>query len=332
LIINAGRATSDARHVERKKILQLVDDGETTGMSRITQNLLLKATLAILLAAANHVANADYSSTFLYDEEIKKSRNMTPLTDSLFGENINLQDGTVSFRQTDVAVPIKNGGKIEFGRISESRTTLNGFAHGWGMDVPYMVGTYDTRSGWNTAGAGNKRCSTGKFAPSQQNLLYYKDSYSITTGALTETITNTNIASPAHVFWHGIEINIPSVGNEQLLEANSSQTLPTDGSAYYGTTKAGWRISCTPNINGGSGEGFIVRLPNGTKYLFNLMVIQDTRDLIEYSNSTWVSNPNYSYRLPLSNYFLRVFADQCGCNLAFSGSGGRKLAMILSLR
>jgi hypothetical protein len=27
-----------------------------------------------------------------------------------------------------------------------------------------------------------------------------------------------------------------------------------------------------------------------------------------------------------------VFADQCGCNLAFSGSGGRKLAMILSLR
>jgi hypothetical protein len=29
---------------------------------------------------------------------------------------------------------------------------------------------------------------------------------------------------------------------------------------------------------------------------------------------------------------MRVFADQCGCNLAFSGSGGRKLAMILSLR
>jgi hypothetical protein len=29
---------------------------------------------------------------------------------------------------------------------------------------------------------------------------------------------------------------------------------------------------------------------------------------------------------------IGVFADQCGCNLAFSGSGGRKLAMILSLR
>ena len=27
-----------------------------------------------------------------------------------------------------------------------------------------------------------------------------------------------------------------------------------------------------------------------------------------------------------------VFADQCGCNRAFSGSGGRKLAMTLSLR
>ena len=29
---------------------------------------------------------------------------------------------------------------------------------------------------------------------------------------------------------------------------------------------------------------------------------------------------------------FRVFADQCGCNRAFSGSGGRKLAMTLSLR
>ena len=31
-------------------------------------------------------------------------------------------------------------------------------------------------------------------------------------------------------------------------------------------------------------------------------------------------------------YSRRVFADQCGCNRAFSGSGGRKLAMTLSLR
>ena len=31
-------------------------------------------------------------------------------------------------------------------------------------------------------------------------------------------------------------------------------------------------------------------------------------------------------------YLLWVFADQCGCNRAFSGSGGRKLAMTLSLR
>jgi hypothetical protein len=32
------------------------------------------------------------------------------------------------------------------------------------------------------------------------------------------------------------------------------------------------------------------------------------------------------------NLDFGVFADQCGCNLTFSGSGGRKLAMILSLR
>lgn len=32
------------------------------------------------------------------------------------------------------------------------------------------------------------------------------------------------------------------------------------------------------------------------------------------------------------SYEIGVFADQCGCNRAFSGSGGRKLAMTLSPR
>ena len=35
---------------------------------------------------------------------------------------------------------------------------------------------------------------------------------------------------------------------------------------------------------------------------------------------------------PVIPHNFRVFADQCGCNRAFSGSGGRKLAMTLSLR
>ena len=273
-------------------------------MARHKLNVILEVATAFLFLIVCQSARADFSSKLLYDEEIKKIRTMTPLDNNLFGEQINLQDGVVSFHQTDVTVPTKNGGQIEFGRISESRTTLRGISPGWGMNVPYMTGTYDARAGWSVSGAGNRRCSTGKFAPSTQNLLFYTNSHSVTTGVNSEIITTTNVASPAHVFWHGIEINLPSIGNEQLLESNPEQMLPTDGGTYYGTTKSGWRISCIPSISGGSGEGFVVTIQNGTKYFFDSMVVQDTRDYIEYSNSTWLSNPNYSYRLTLSNYFL----------------------------
>jgi hypothetical protein len=46
-----------------------------------------------------------------------------------------------------------------------------------------------------------------------------------------------------------------------------------------------------------------------------------------------VDGDSYSgHEITVIDLKKRVFADQCGCNLTFSGSGGRKLAMILSLR
>ena len=236
---------------------------------------------------------------------MKKVRQLTPLGESLYGEQVNLQDGTVSFKQTDVSVATKTGAKLEFGRISETRTTLNAFASGWGMDVPYMVGTYDTRTGWNAAGAGDNRCSTGKFAPSPQYLQFVTETTSLSTQQITRSVSTSNILSPAHVFWHGIEINIPSAGNEQLLEKNSSQRLPNDGRTYVGTTKNGSRIRCLPSISNGTGEGFAVLLTNGTTYYFDRMVTVKVRDYIEWTNSTGMfSNPRHSYQLPLANYFL----------------------------
>ena len=258
--------------------------------------------LALMLLIPVHVVDAQgFGTQTSYDEELKKARNFAALDDSLFGEQINLQDGTVSFSQTDVSVRTNSGTSLQFGRISETRTTIPGFGHHWGMEVPYMVGTYDTRSGWNVAGAGDARCSTGKFAPRSENLLYVTQN----TTQQTTTTTTSNITSPAHVFWHGIEINIPSVGAEQLLEKNPSQTVPSNTSSYHGTTKSQWRVACIPTLKNGTGEGFAVLLPNGTTYHFDWLAQIGTRPYKEYTGSTtWLNPINYSYQLPLAKYFI----------------------------
>ena len=54
-----------------------------------------------------------------------------------------------------------------------------------------------------------------------------------------------------------------------------------------------------------------------------------------HSQKTTLFTPGF-HELPIGPVAYQrynwVFADQCGCNRAFSGSGGRKLAMTLSLR
>lgn len=264
---------------------------------------LLVLTAALIIGQTDAAEAQTFGTQTTYDEELKKVRQISPLGDNLFGERINLQDGIVSFSQTDVSITSKSGLKLEFGRISESRTTINAFAPGWAMNVPYMVGTYDTRSGWNTAGAGTSRCSTGKFAPAPEYLQYVAEDLRVQPAI--RNVSTSNIVSPAHVFWHGIEINIPFVGNEQLLELRPGLQLPSDGKTYVGATKTGWRIRCLPSISNGQGEGFAVLLDDGTTYYFDRMMTIDVRDYVEWTNSTGMfSNPRYSYQLPLSNYFL----------------------------
>ena len=51
---------------------------------------------------------------------------------------------------------------------------------------------------------------------------------------------------------------------------------------------------------------------------------ENTKRIIEL-----ISHLNKEHQV---TFIFWVFADQCGCNRAFSGSGGRKLAMTLSLR
>jgi RHS repeat-associated protein len=236
-----------------------------------------------LIAFGVH-AQGTPSSDLVYDKEIEKSRSFVPLENNLFGDQVNLQDGVVSFVQTDVKVRTNFGQDLELGRVSASNDTAPGFGLGWGMNVPYMVGTYDSRDGWTVSGAGTQRCSAGSYAPNENYLI---KGQALSTYRL-----------PAHAFWHGVKINIPSLGAETLLKKNSSQIMPVDGITYYGTTKSGWRIGCIPALKNGLGEGFTVRTPDGMTYYFDWIA-----ELADAPNYVEGGLTNY-YTLPLSNYYI----------------------------
>ncbi len=251
-----------------------------------------------LLLLLPHMAQAQILSTHLtYDDEIKKARNFAALDDSMFGDKINLQDGSLSFTQDDVVVSTNSQLKLSFGRKAQfgskynRDTAFNILGDRWEPNIPYMMGTYDTRDGWN-AGADGRRCSngaTGSFAP-KHRMGPYPTYY-------TQPIY-------PYMYWHGVNISIPSYGEEMLLYKNSAQTLPSDGKVYVGITKSKWAVSCLASIKNGAGEGFAITLPDGVTYFFDWIATRNALDLADSGLVEDGSVTNVHLLAPLSDVFL----------------------------
>lgn len=213
-------------------------------------------------------AQTSRSVTEGYEDLIKTAQTVAANGPDLFGEQVNLQDGATSFRARDVAVKLTSGLPMGLGRklgINAKDYDLytdvvrDGELFGnWALDVPYMRGVFDERTGWiSSMPNGQQRCSvSGEFAlapPGRPSLLTTYTSF-----------------EPSQ-YWSGNQINIPGLGEEPLLYLPATQSRPGDGRTYHGTTRSNWRVSCLPSVLNGAGEGFLVVLPDGTRYTFNWM-------------------------------------------------------------
>ena len=212
--------------------------------------------------AQNYVA-----SERTFDERLRGA-GISSLKNDLFGDQINLKDGSLQFSQTDVSVPTSSGLRVAFSRhtprqkqgLDRESATLGA---SWEIDVPYMMGSYDKRRGWDAAGGG--RCSAQSLFPTEWvgPSPYY----------------NTRLM-PRGMYWSGIFINIPEAGYEQLLQIESGLITPQDGASYIGTTASNWRVSCIASIKNGAGEGFVVRTPDGSRYFFDWIVVRNQNDVL----------------------------------------------------
>lgn len=241
----------------------------------------------LLLASVSVSAQTTRAIADEYDDVIKGAQVRGGSSSSMFGESVNLKDGTTSFSHVDVSVPTNSGLALTIGRslgvsTRDADKYVDPVADGelfgnWRLDVPVMSGTFDERIGW----APQNRCSSGSPPPG------VKSAYS-----------SWDVYYDAEEYWHGNTISIPGKGTALLLGMLEGGVRPSDGKAHPWTTKEGWAISCIP-LKNGAGEGFLVTLPDGTRYSFDWMSSRRTASL----KDTLCKRAYYN------DYFVRGYAN-----------------------
>lgn len=227
---------------------------------------LAAATAALVCATSVAHAQTARSVTDSYEDLLKAAQTISALGPDLFGEETNLQDGATAFRAIDVSLKLNSGLPMMIGRRlginardydRYSDAVRDGDLFGnWQLDVPMMRGVFDQRTGWiSSMPNGAQRCSVsgaGLMAPPTRQSIFKNYNY-----------------YEASQYWNGNQISIPGEGTEPLLYLPASEPRPSDGRTYYGTTKSQWRVACVPALQNGAGEGFLVALPDGTRYTFD---------------------------------------------------------------
>ncbi|GAB3353505.1 hypothetical protein [Lysobacter tyrosinilyticus] len=218
--------------------------------------LLLNAAL-IPLAAASEVPNG-MSDEYRY---IVSGRDPSPMTiEGAFGDQTDRRTGATEFAVADVSIPGNSSLEVSFRRnfkIEDKKGPgyLGGMGD-WGVDVPYLYGTFSAENGWQVASSTpSNRCSA----------------------AINEAAPTGVSGFLASAFWHGYFVHFAGGQEEELLHVEgATPPRPTDGQAYYWLTKSLGYYSCVPLQAGsaGQGEGFLAHTPDGRKYYFNKMIIR----------------------------------------------------------
>lgn len=257
-----------------------------------------------------------------YGKRIKSAQGISPLGDSVFGDNVSLYNGATTFQATDVSIPGNSALPVALAREMVVRDLrlqppggdgLGGFGD-WDLDVPYIDGTFTKENGWTlysiTPGSTN-RCSDNVHWP------YTRVS-----------IPGGSGFAPYGQIWDGNHLHIPGQGNQQLL-ANNQTKSPAQGSAgtYKWVTTGNWKLSCTASVTNLAGEGFVALSPSGVRYTFNYAVTKPSSTL------TFQYNPKVT---PAGVARIRIFLmatqveDRFGNWVKYSYSGSHLVGITSS--
>jgi YD repeat-containing protein len=217
-----------------------------------------------------------------FNKRIRTSQSIQPIGDHPFGENINLYNGAITFRQIDIeqagiGLPIqlvRTFDPADTGKIDNWDARAFG---DWRLELPSIQTITVPEEKFFT---GN-RCTEFNKAP--QVTFSAKEHYNAVTFL------------PEH-WWGGYQLEIPGIGRQDLLKRDPSNAIipqmsgSTNGLMEFPiVTKANWVVACLPKISNETagrgyndkwGEGFLVVSPEGTKYWMDWLTYREYADVM----------------------------------------------------
>lgn len=313
----------------RLSLLRLIaGSGAVRTPNRTLASLLCLMALAGLCFAPGLSAQTARTEVEDYDNAIKGAQSLSRSGPDQFGESVDLKDGATAFDATDIELRTNSGLPLAVKRSLRINTrdagqyadpASDGELFGnWQLDVPYISGIFDERTGWvSSMPNGQQRCSISGWGAAGPP-------------AVKSAYTSWNTYYLPEEYWSGNNVNIPDVGRYPLLYLPPDRSRPSDGRAYYWTTRGDWRVACVPTLKNGTGEGFLIVLPDGTRYTFDWI---SSRKSAPLKSSNCVSTALYESLFaqrpsaPVTTQFGRPpLTWESGFNThyahAFEGGGG----------
>ena len=254
---------------------------------------LVSKGVLLLAGALLSVNSFALDPTYFQGQAPKAEDAVTPYGTDLFGDQINLYDGSLQFNQTDLTIKGNSDLPVTLSRSAvpgknEKITAFGKQLGDWKFDVPRIGGTFSVLTGWRGYDGSYSRCSKYNEPASE----------SVRAGGSIYTVFPVS-------FWHGTFLEVPGQSNQELLPRATGYTSAPQNSpsTYPIVTKGNWAIKCAPTtIKNGSGEGFTAISPNGVTYVFDWLGSR-TVDSVKISSSSLARQEVYLYATKVTDRF-----------------------------
>jgi hypothetical protein len=180
---------------------------------------------------------------------LKTDFTVSPHTTDLLGDQVDVNNGNVMFRNTDLVIP-GNGLGLDIVISRSLKSSANSYSQydmlaDWNLDFPAIQTTLLKSSTRYSGSWGQGKECSGSLEPGP--------------------ISNWGSVFESFEYWNGDSLQLPGGKSVKLLENNG---YFASISTYRKVTQSNWKFSCF-NRADGQGEGFIGYAPNGLKYTFD---------------------------------------------------------------